>query len=284
MSSKKTDPWFPPPELPRTGVESHAHLNHPRYADDLEEVLDRARAAGVAWFGQIFLSPEDYHAQIERFSAWADMFFIVGIHPTDLLEHSLPVLDEIRAIIASNTRIRAVGEIGLDYYWKDCPPDLQMRFFVPQLHMAKDLGLPVVIHCRDAEEDTLKTLMAEGMSGYPLLWHCFGGDPALAGRILDAGWYISLPGTVTFPKNESLRAACAIIPDDRILVETDCPYLAPVPFRGKRNEPANLAYTIATMAQARNTSPQELWTTCGDNARRFFGLEPVHTTSLLPTA
>ena len=273
MSSKKNDPWFAPPALPCTGVESHAHLNHPRFADDLEAMLGRAREAGVAWFGQIFLSPQEYHTHIERFSTWADMFFIVGIHPTDLLEHSITVLDEIQAIIASNKRIRAVGEIGLDYYWKDCPADLQKQFFIPQLHMAKDLGLPVVIHCRDAEEETLSILTAEGLTGYPLLWHCFGGDSELARRVLDAGWHISVPGTVTFPKNQALREAVARIPDDRLLVETDCPYLAPVPLRGKRNEPAYLGYTIAAMAQARNTSPEQLWTTCGNNARRFFGLD-----------
>ena len=279
MSSKKTDPWFPPPALPRTGVESHAHLNHPRFTDDLETVLDRARDAGVAWFGQLFLSPEEYHNNIKRFSAWADIFFIVGIHPTDLLEHSISVLDEIRDIAAGNKRIKAVGEIGLDFYWKDCPPELQKQFFVPQLHMAKELGLPIVIHCRDAEEETLKILMAEGISGYPLLWHCFGGDPQLARRILDAGWHISIPGTVTFPKNQHIRDAVAIIPDDRLLVETDCPYLAPAPLRGKRNEPAYLGYTVAAMAQAKNTSPEQLWTACGNNAHRFFGLETKDTDS-----
>jgi len=270
--SKKKQPWFPPPALPCTGVESHAHLDGKHFLNDLEEVLARARAAGVSQIGQIFLSPAAWAKHRERFAAHPEVFFLMGIHPTDAHEFTPDILDAVRETLRLDSRIKAVGEIGLDYYWKECPPATQKVFFADQLKMAREFHMPVVIHCRDAEEDTLAILKEEGLYGYPLLWHCFGGDRELAGRILDAGWHISVPGTVTFPSNTALREAVAFIPEDRLLVETDCPYLAPVPYRGKRNEPSYLGYTIQAIAEARKEPVDALWTRCGDNARRFFGL------------
>jgi TatD DNase family protein len=131
----------------------------------------------------------------------------------------------------------------------------------------------VVIHCRDAELEALALLEGEGFADYPLLWHCFGGNAHMAERIVRNGWHISVPGPVTFPANKALREAVASIPADRLLVETDCPYLSPEPLRGKRNEPANLGYIIAAMAEVRGVPASELWTLCGDNARRFFRLD-----------
>ena len=130
----------------------------------------------------------------------------------------------------------------------------------------------MVIHSRDANDATMDMLEAEGFKGYPLLWHCFGADAALARRIVDNGWHISLPGPVTYKANEALRHAASVIPADRLLLETDCPYLSPEPYRGKRNEPAYLGFTASCVAEARNEDVTTLWTRCGDNAIRFFGL------------
>lgn len=272
MSKKKSQPYYPPPALPRTGVESHAHLNSKQFKLDLEDVLERAAAAGVAQIIQVFLSPEAWREGKELFAAHPNVYFILGTHPTEAMNYGPEVEQGMREAIAADPRIRAIGEIGLDYYWKDCPPDVQKEVLIRQLGLARDLGLPAVVHCRDAEEDCLKLLESSGMRDLPLLWHCFGGNTRMAERIVENGWHISVPGPVTFPANEALREAVAAIPLERLLVETDCPYLSPMPLRGKRNEPANLGYTIDAMAKARSMPVEELWTACGDNARRFFGI------------
>lgn len=272
MSKKKQQAYFPPPELPRTGVESHAHLNSRQFAPDFEEVMARAFAAGVAQIIQVFLSPEAWAQGKARFDAYPQVYFIIGIHPTEAMNFTPETEQGIREAIKADSRIKAIGEVGLDFYWKDCPHDLQKSVLIKQLALARELDLPVVIHCRDAEMETFVLLEKEGFKNYPLLWHCFGGDAHMAKRIIDNGWHISVPGPVTFPANQALREAVGSIPAERLLVETDCPYLSPVPLRGKRNEPANLGYTIAAMAEARGVSAAELWTTCGDNARRFFGI------------
>ena len=272
MSKKKQQPFFPPPALPGTGVESHAHLNSRQFSVDFEAVMDRAAAAGVAQIIQVFLSPEAWEQGKAAFDPYPHVYFILGIHPTEAMNYGPETEQGMRGAVRADSRIRAIGEIGLDFYWKDCPADVQKSALVRQLTLARELGLPVVIHCRDAEKETFSLLEAEGFKDYPLLWHCFGGDARMAEYIIENGWHISVPGPVTFPANEALREAVAGIPADRLLVETDCPYLSPAPLRGKRNEPANLGYTIAAMAEARGVPVEELWTLCGDNARRFFGI------------
>jgi len=274
VSKKPAQPYFPPPKLPRTGVESHAHLNSRHYNLDFAEVMERASAAGVAQIIQVFLSPEAWAAGKERFDAYPGVYFLLGIHPTEAMQYGPATEQGMRSAIACDPRIRAIGEIGLDFYWKDCPPDTQKSILLQQMALARELALPVVIHCRDAETEMFALLEGGGFKDYPLLWHCFGGNASMMERIIDNGWHISVPGPVTFPANTALREAVAKVPADRLLVETDCPYLSPAPLRGKRNEPANLGYTIAAMAEARNVTPAELWTLCGDNARRFFGITP----------
>lgn len=274
MSKKKSQPFFPPPDLPLTGVESHAHLNSRQFSLDFPEVMARAEAAGVAQIIQVFLSPEAWAEGKALFDPYPNVYFLLGIHPTEAFSYSPAVADAMRAAIAADPRIRAIGEIGLDFYWKDCPPDTQLDVFTRQLELARSLSLPVVIHCREAEDQTFTLLESNGFIGYPLLWHCFGGDRPMADRIIANGWHLSIPGPVTFPANVALREAVAAVPADRLLVETDCPYLSPLPLRGKRNEPANLGYTIAAMAEARSISAADLWTICGNNARRFFNITP----------
>ena len=272
--------------LPCTGVESHAHLNGPKFVEDFEEVLERAKNTGLAYIMQVFLSSAAWNNNIQRFTSHPEVYFMLGVHPTDVnkFEDFDAELASINAIIKENHsgtnpqvagRIRAVGEIGLDYYWKEVPPEDQHPAFRKQLTLARELELPVVIHCREAEQDTFAILEEEGFAGRPLLWHCFGGGVAMARRILDSGWHISIPGPVSYTANQHLREAVAYIPAERMMMETDCPYLAPVPHRGKRNEPAFLAFTIQTMAEARGVSPAALWTSCGQSAIDFFGLPPL---------
>ncbi len=258
--------------LPAGGVDSHAHLDSREFDSDRAAVINRALEAGVSQIGNVFLSPEDYQSKKDFFADFPQVFFLLGIHPCDGLACTPACLEKIAACFAGDERIRAVGEIGLDYHWDDCPRELQLQTFSRQLEMAKKIGKPVVIHCREAEEDCLTLLEAGGFSGYPLLWHCFGGDKHLARRIIRHDWHISIPGTVTYPANDELREAITVIPDNRLLLETDCPYLSPVPWRGTRNEPAYAVFTGREVAQVRGEEQDKLWAICGDNARRFFGL------------
>lgn len=276
MSKKKRH--GPPPPLPEslvmppTGVDSHAHLDLRHFGDDIATVLDRAKASGVAHIGNVFLSPEAWEKGREIFKDRPEVFYILGVHPTDAMKYSPATRAAMFGAFAADPRLRAVGEIGLDFYWKDCPPDTQRNVFIDQLHCARSIGRPVVIHSRDAFEETATILREQDFFGYPLLWHCFGGDTDQARFLVEAGWHISIPGPATFPANEALRAALAVIPPDKLLLETDCPYLAPMPYRGKRNEPAYTVFTAACVADVLGVAPEELWTRCGDNAKRFFGI------------
>lgn len=280
MGKHKHSPPGPIPDpasfgLPLSGVETHAHLDDRRFNMDREETLARARAAGLARIGQVFLGSAAWAAGRELFSAHPEVFFLLGVHPTEAGRLTDKELAALRAAALQDRRIKAIGETGLDYYWKDTPAPAQQEAFRRQLRLARDLDLPIVIHCREAEEDTLKILLEEGCARYPLLWHCFGKDKRLALRLVELGWHISIPGPVTFPANAALREAVAAIPEERLLMETDCPYMAPQPCRGRRNEPAYLVFSIQAMAQARGVSPQDLWSSCGRAAAAFFRLEPL---------
>lgn len=273
MSKKKPD--RPAPEslgLPCTGVESHAHLDLVEFRDDLGEVLQRAAASGVARLGNVFLGPQAYARNRHLFDAHPEVFFLLGIHPCEGASCDAAALESMRHAFRTDDRLRAIGEIGLDFYWDDCAHDVQREALRAQLALAREVERPVVIHSRDAADATIALLEAEGFAGYPVLWHCFGGDAQLARRLLTNGWHLSIPGTVTYPANAALREAVREIPLDRLLLETDCPFLTPVPYRGKRNEPAYTVFTAQCVAAEREMDIVELWTAAGDNARRFFGL------------
>lgn len=258
--------------LPKGGVDSHAHLDSKEFDKSRDMIIERALEAGVSQIGNVFLSPEDMAAGSHFFNKYPEIFYILGIHPCDGYKCTSSCITQMENLFKTESRLKAVGEIGLDYHWQDCPKEIQLDTFGKQLEMAKALKKPVVIHCRDAELDCLTMLEANDFANYPLLWHCFGGDASLARRILRNGWYISVPGTVTYPANKALKEAVEIIPDDKLLLETDCPYLSPVPWRGTCNEPAYTVFTARAVAEIRNQTPERVWEQCGDNARLFFNL------------
>lgn len=258
--------------LPTGGIDSHAHLDSEIFDKDRGQVIKRALECGVAQIGNVFLSPEEYETKKPYFANFPQVFYLLGIHPCDGQKCTPECLEQITAAFQADDKLRAIGEIGLDYHWDDCPRELQLQAFARQLELAKKLSKPVVIHCREAESDCLTFLEAGGFAHYPLLWHCFGGDSSLARRIIHNGWHISIPGTVTYPANDELRKAVREIPEDKLLLETDCPYLSPVPWRGIRNEPAYIVFTARAVADARMMDAKELWQLTGANARRFFGL------------
>lgn len=258
--------------LPPVGVETHAHLDFPEFAEDLDPVLQRAARTGIAWIGNIFLSVDAYRTHAPLLSQKTGLFFTLGVHPHEAVTVDEIVLAEMEQVFRGDGNLRAVGEIGLDFYWNRSPRDVQIKVFRDQLALTRDLGLPVVIHSREAEEETLRILQDMGFKERQLLWHCFGGGPDLAAKILAQGWHVSIPGTVTFPKNTALREAVAEIPLSRMVLETDCPFLTPHPFRGKRNEPARMAYTAAEIAKLRGEALERIWTECATTAGKFFSL------------
>ncbi len=276
MSKKKAP--RPEPEtlgLAPCGVDSHAHLDMDAFDKDREVVLDRALVSGVFRTGNVFLGPQAYRANRTHFDNRPEIFFLLGIHPGNAADCTPEALADMRLAFSEDPRLRAVGEIGLDYYWNDFPREVQQAAFRAQLALARDLGLPPVIHCRDAFEDTLRLLLDEGFSGKRLLWHCFGGDEHQARELLGHGWHLSIPGPVSYAKNEALQEAVAHIPLERMLLETDCPYLSAEPWRGKRNHPALLGFTAQAVARIKNLPLEEIWAATGRNALTFFGLDAV---------
>lgn len=271
--SKKTI-FRPEPEalsLPLVGADSHAHLNSPVLRDRLPHLIERAYCCGISSIGNVFLSTKEYEADKGLFDTFSQIFFLLGIHPYDAMQCTVQEIEHMRIIFKNDFRLKAVGEIGLDFYHQNCSRLLQEEAFRLQLSLAKDLKLPIIIHSRDAAEDTIRILESEGFIGNAVLWHCFSGDAVFfTDRILENGWSISIAGLVTFPVNKPLQEVIPRIPANRLLLETDCPYLTPVPWRGMQNEPAFIVFTASYIATIRDVEVIELWTECASNTKQFF--------------
>jgi TatD DNase family protein len=255
------------PEL----VDTHAHLHFPDFADDLDEVLARARAAGLRATVTIGTDVETSRAAIALAEREADVWATVGVHPHDAGAADDRALAEI-ARLARSPRVVAVGEIGLDYFRNLSPRDAQARTFTRLLHLAGDLGKPVVVHCRDAYDDVLRALAAGPVRETGGIMHCFSGDADAARRALDLGLVISIAGPVTYPSARALPEVVRLVPADRLVVETDCPYLPPQPWRGKRNEPAYLAVTAGQVAALRGEPLDAVAARTSATARRVLRL------------
>jgi TatD DNase family protein len=257
-------------------IDSHCHLAGEEFAGDLPEVIARARAAGVDGALVILAAQDD--AELARWpqvhAAWAETRAAVGVHPHQAGFFAANPEDAARLLesrLDELPAVRAVGEIGLDYHYDFAPRAVQQAVFRVQLDVARQRGLPVVLHTRDAEADTLGILREPVGVGTSGVFHCFTGDLDAAARALATGYSLSIPGVVSFPKAAALREAVMMIPLDRLLVETDSPYLAPIPFRGKRNEPAHVARVADVVAEVRGQASAELRAAVTANARRLFG-------------
>ncbi len=252
-------------------IDSHAHLADEAFAGDRDEVIARARAAGAAAIVCIGASVEQAR-QSARIAGTNPGFvaYTAGVHPHDAQDFD-PArdVDALAELLVGGAI--AVGECGLDYHYDNSPRDLQRRAFAAQLDLARRFGLPVVVHTRDAEDDTRAMVQEAGREGIRGVLHCFTGSAALAETALIAGWHISFSGIVTFKKWDG-EAVLRIVPDDRLLVESDAPYLAPVPYRGKRNEPAWVPLTADCVAAARAVSPAQLRAQTTRNAKALFSL------------
>jgi TatD DNase family protein len=252
-------------------IDSHAHLADPAFDPDRDEVVERARAAGaraVVCIGESIAAAERATSLALRHTAF--VFSTVGVHPHDASSFD-PERDPdaVRALVARGAV--AIGECGLDSHYDHSPRALQRRAFASQLELARELNRPVIVHTRDAEEDTGAMVREAGSAGVRGVLHCYTGSPHLAEIALAAGWYISFSGIVTFKKWAD-DALIRLVPDDRLLVESDSPYLAPVPHRGKRNEPAWVSFTVARVAAARDVPAAALGEQAATNTLRLFGL------------
>lgn len=250
--------------------DSHCHLTDPVFADDRGAVIDRAVAAGVGAMTTICSDAADLDRVLELTASRPEVWGTAGIHPHEAVHATPGALDRVRAVVRSHPRIRAIGECGLDYHYDHSPRDVQREVFRAQLHMAAELGRPVVVHCREADGDVAELIRE--FAGHAIgVLHCFTGSAELLATALDAGWYASFSGMVTFPRFAA-RDLLRSVPSDRLLIETDSPYLAPVPHRGKRNEPAFVARVGEKVADLLGTSVAEVAEACTENARRFYGL------------
>jgi TatD DNase family protein len=255
-------------------IDTHAHLDEQAFDVDRDDVLHRAHEAGVDTVLTIGITAATSRAAVRLAEQYAHVFAVVGIQPnyvTEVGPDDWSVIEEL----AGHPQVVAIGETGLDRYWESAPLEDQQAFFDQHLELSRRVGKPFVVHCREAEAEVVAQLQRAARSG-PLegVMHSFSGDAETARACLELGLHLSFAGMVTYKRNVALRGVAASAPADRILVETDSPYLAPSPLRGKRNEPANVVLTARCLALERGTSLEELAGQTSENARRLFRLPP----------
>lgn len=252
-------------------VDSHAHLDMDDFAGDLPHVLKRALTAGVEAIITVGIDVESSMRAADIAEENEGVFSTVGMHPHNAAACSEKDLEDLAALASSGKKVVAWGEIGLDYNRNYAPHERQIEVFERQLALSRDLSLPVIIHDREAHQTVLEILKRNGKSRGVI--HCFSGDLDLALAFIGMGFHISIPGTVTYKKAETVREVAMKMPLERLLVETDAPFLAPVPMRGKRNEPAFVRYTAEEIARLRGMSLDMLSEAVSENARALFGIE-----------
>jgi TatD DNase family protein len=251
--------------------DTHAHLHFPEFDADRAAMLARARAAGIRRMLTVGTEPASSQAAVALAAREADVWATVGIHPHDAAAADDAALAAIERL-AAESPVVAIGEIGLDYFRNLSPADDQRRVFRALLAMARRIGKPVVVHCRDAHDDVLKILGEERVAEVGGIMHCFSGDVAVARRCLDLGLLISLAGPLTYPNARALPDVARFVPADRLVIETDCPYLPPQGHRGQRNEPAYLAITAARLAELRGEPLETIAALLSANACRLLGI------------
>jgi len=255
-------------------VDSHAHIDFPQFAEDREAMLERAHAAGVTALLAIGTGPgpEKLDSALPFADKYDWIFASIGVHPHEAKQVTPEHLGQLN-VLARHPKVIAWGEIGLDYFYDHSPRETQEKVFRQQMALAREAKLPIIIHCRDAWPDCLQLIeevwRPTGLGG---ILHCFTGTLEQAQRGLDAGFMISFAGNSTYPKTQNIRDVARDIPLDRMLIETDSPFLAPQSYRGKRNEPAYVAEVARALASVRNLSPEELAAATSANFRRFFRL------------
>jgi len=252
-------------------IDTHAHLSLPQFDKDRTEVIKRARDAGIKHIITVGTDSDDCRKAVALAQEHDFISAAVGIHPHDAKTINAETYSLLREL-AADDNVVAIGEIGLDFYRNLSSQEIQVQHFREQLWLAREVSLPVIIHDRDAHQKVLQILQEEKAETMGGVIHCFSGDWEMAKACLDLGFYISIPGTITFKKSDAYHKLVRDLPLDRMLVETDCPFLAPYPFRGKRNEPAYVQYVAETVARIKRIAQEELAKITTQNAQKLFNL------------
>lgn len=252
-------------------IDTHVHLNADHYDDDLDEVIARARDTGVTHFVVIGFDNKTIDRTMELIDKYDDVYGVIGWHPVDAIDCRPEDLERIEEL-SKHPKIVGIGETGLDYHWDKSPKDVQKEIFKAQIALAKRVNLPIVIHNRDATGDVVEILEAEGAEEIGGIMHAFSGSPEIADRVLKMNFMISLGGPVTFKNAKQPKEVAKHVPLDKLLVETDAPFLTPHPFRGKRNEPAYVKLVAEEIAALRGISYEEVAEVTSQNALQIYNI------------
>jgi len=250
-------------------IDSHSHLEMPEFKKDLEEVIQRAKESGVEYIFTVGTEKKDWNRAIEIAHSHPSVYAVLGVHPHNAREINEETYPKLRKLCADD-KVRAYGEIGLDFYRNLSPREVQLKRFREQIQFARELGLPIVVHDREAHKETLEILKSEKAEEYGGIIHCFSGDYEMAKECIEMGFFISIPGSITFKNAERFQEVVKQIPLGSLLVETDAPFLTPVPFRGKRNEPSYVRYTAQKVAEIKKVSFEKVAEATAENALRVY--------------
>ncbi|MGG0791802.1 TatD family hydrolase [Peribacillus simplex] len=251
--------------------DTHVHVNAEQFNEDLEDVIDRAKEAGVNNMVVVGFDRPTIIRAMELIEAYDFMYAAVGWHPVDAIDMTEEDLQSIEEL-SNHPKVVAIGEMGLDYHWDKSPKDVQMEVFRKQIRLAKKVGLPIIIHNREATADIVNILKEEEASRVGGIMHCFSGSAETALECINMNFYISLGGPVTFKNAKKPKEVAAAVPLDRLLIETDCPYLAPHPYRGKRNEPSYVKLVAEQIAEIKQLTLEEVSQATTENAKKLFGI------------
>lgn len=252
-------------------IDSHAHLDDRRFDDDREMIINNLKNNNIELVINIGADLKTSAASVDLANKYENIYAAVGVHPHSAKEVNTMVMEMIKEL-AENEKVVAIGEIGLDFYYDNSPRDIQRKWFIEQLKLAKELDLPVIIHTRDASQETYDILKNNQDGTVRGVMHCYSGSVEMAARYIDMGFYISLGGPVTFKNARVVREVAEAVPLDKLLIETDCPYLTPEPYRGKRNEPVYVKYVAEKIAEIKGSTYKELVKATNENAKRLFNI------------
>ena len=260
-------------------IDSHCHIDGEQFDADRDEVVQRARDVGVTAMLNIGTGDprgDDFRKAVAVAEKYDDVYAAVGVHPHDAKLYDDAAENHLLDLVKSSKKVIAWGEIGLDYYYDHSPRDVQVEVFRRQIRTAKELVLPIIVHSRSADDETVGILTDEcSYQGFRGIMHCFGGTPEMAKALMEIGFLISFAGNVTFKKADNLRDAARVVPLEKLLIETDCPFLTPEPFRGKRNEPGFVAHTAKYLAEFYGVTLERLAEQTTANFINFFELDFV---------
>lgn len=252
--------------------DTHVHLNDEQFNEDLQEVIERAKEAGISYMVVVGFNRPTIERAISLVKEYDFLYASIGWHPVDAIDMTDEDLAWIEEM-AANPKVVALGEMGLDYHWDKSPHDVQKEVFRRQIGLAKKLKLPIIIHNRDATEDVVQILREENAEEVGGIMHCFSGSAETAKECIEMNFHISLGGPVTFKNAKKPKRVAMEVPLDRLLIETDCPYLAPYPYRGKRNEPAYVKLVAEQVAELKEISFEEVAQKTTENAKKLFGID-----------